>query len=85
MSEAKCIYHGGPAFPGQHEIGVKYVEGVGNVYEYGHHEGMTLRDYFAAKAMLGQLSYGECLDMSAAAVAAASYELADAMLKAREA
>ena len=45
--------------------------------------GMTLRDYFAAKAMQGILadpSTPEIMD-----IAGAAYEVADAMLKAREA
>jgi hypothetical protein len=44
--------------------------------------GMTLRDYFAAKAMQGILadpSTPEIMD-----IAGAAYEVADAMLKARE-
>ena len=53
-------------------------------------KGMTLRDYFAAKAMQGQLSIFE--NVSALAreqikiedVCIASYEVADAMMKARE-
>ena len=64
---------GGPAFP----------TGTG-VTPYN--PGMTLRDYFAAKAMQGAISgiasradeflYAECAELS--------YEMADAMLKARE-
>jgi len=55
----------------------------------GHtHEGMSLRDYFAAKAMQGYMS---CYETSGAAdwkdglrgMASRSYEVADAMLKAR--
>jgi hypothetical protein len=45
--------------------------------------GMTLRDYFAAKAMQGILAdpnTPEIMD-----IAGAAYEVADAMLKAREA
>jgi hypothetical protein len=45
--------------------------------------GMTLRDYFAAKAMQGLLadpSTPEIMD-----IAGAAYEVADAMMKAREA
>ena len=67
---------GGPAFPYE------------NRYE---HEGMTLRDYFAAKAMQSTLAdnaYVERTETPAewlAIVAKASYEMADAMLKAREA
>jgi hypothetical protein len=42
--------------------------------------GMDLRDYFAAKAM--QKLYGETLEKDAE-VAKMSYEMADAMMKAR--
>ena len=52
----------------------------GVVMEQG---GMTLRDYFAAKAMQGQLAYGKCIDMSTDGVAAFAYAYADAMLAAR--
>ena len=49
--------------------------------------GMTLRDYFAAKAMQGVMSgcaaRGEALIYSK--LAGLSYDIADAMLKAREA
>jgi len=50
-------------------------------------KGMTLRDYFAAKAMQGAISgcssKGEVIMYSD--LAGLSYEVADAMLKAREA
>ena len=57
---------GGPAFPAE---------------EYGC-LGMTLRDYFAAKAMQEAMSWDGSLPESAAVVA---YQYADAMLKARAA
>ena len=64
---------GGPAFPGLHPSSeCRYKE-----------EGMTLRDYFAAKAMQGYVGQGKSYDF--ADIAQASYRLADAMLKAREA
>jgi hypothetical protein len=46
---------------------------------------MTLRDYFAAKAMQGILagSYADGLDLTENQVAVAAYGQADAMLKAR--
>jgi hypothetical protein len=56
------------------------------------HEGMTLRDYFAAKAL--PAIYKDTCDCARVdgwpdcwrdGVAAEAYELADAMLKAREA
>jgi hypothetical protein len=64
---------GGPAFP------VPDIDG-GKVCE-----GMTLRDYFAAKAIQG---FAACSDVSwphTAEMAALAYKWADAMLKAREA
>ena len=75
-----------PAFPPMHDP---------NTHEFG----MTLRDYFAAKAMQGYISAkGWHPDFvfptdfnfddgkrAADAVAVSAYKLADAMLKAREA
>ena len=46
----------------------------------GYNEGMTLRDYFAAKAML-RTSVGSSYEQ----LAKTAYEIADAMMKAREA
>ena len=49
-------------------------------------DGMTLRDYFAAKAMQGLLSDPDWrIDLPFSATASAAYKMADAMLKAREA
>ena len=50
-------------------------------------EGMTLRDYFAAKAMQGLLaqSLGTALGSPVEQAAEYAYKMADAMLKAREA
>ena len=48
-------------------------------------DGMTLRDYFAAKAMQGICASGPSLEWSNSRLAAEAYDLADAMLKAREA
>ena len=45
--------------------------------------GMTLRDYFAAKALSAYLD-GEDAPVAFAMIAARSYRMADAMLKARE-
>ena len=49
--------------------------------------GMTLRDYFAAKAMLGILSISHLAKenpMDRNLIAGTAYELADAMMKARD-
>ena len=71
---------GGPAFPG-----VEYKQpggaGVSVMTIVG---GMTLRDYFAAKAMQGLYAssyYTESYDT----ISGMAYKQADAMLKAREA
>ena len=47
--------------------------------------GMTLRDYFAAKAMLALLAHPDSKETaSPQTYASAAYTMADAMLKARE-
>lgn len=71
------INDGGPAFP----VDVFSNEGG----EYIREGGMTLRDYFAAKAMQAIVSHDptfvkQFLDLSAQD----AYAYADAMLKARE-
>ena len=50
------------------------------------HKGMTLRDYFAAKAMQAYLTDPEYVSNKSnyALTAKASYSIADAMLKQRE-
>ena len=64
---------GGPAFPCP-------------TISIGQHQGMTLRDYFAAKAMQGLLaSLPSDTTLYDSNVAKWSYEMADAMLKSREA
>ena len=51
-------------------------------------EGMDLRDYFAAKAMQGMLSnqptYSREITIDGDTLAQSSYQIADAMMKARE-
>ncbi|MEG6305299.1 hypothetical protein UXP06_11975 [Enterobacter ludwigii] len=77
--------NGGQAFPRQQW---EY-DGHNNVLQY-QEDGMTLRDYFAAKAMQGWLASfpADACHPSVSGVcdkvAKQSYELADAMLKARE-
>ena len=77
---------GGPAFPGFDYI---------NQHGKQNPEGMTLRDYFAAKAMQGLMSGRWKADMhgipydayraDADEWAKSAYHFADAMLKARQA
>ena len=61
------IKDGGPAFP------------VPNLEYDPSFNGMTLRDYLAAKAMQNYMAD----DCTPDAIAKAAYEMADAMLKAR--
>ena len=70
------IENGGPAFP---------LQSIGPEFEPGY-AGMTLRDYFAAKYMGALCSTefftdGNLMDHE---VAKHAYDMADAMLKARE-
>jgi hypothetical protein len=67
--------NGGPAFP-------QFVLSNGGAYVEG---GMTLRDYFAAKAMQGLLaqSCGTAMGSDPIHGAQYAYAMADAMLKAR--
>ena len=62
--------HGGPAFP--------------LVAQNWHREGMTLRDYFAAKAMQGMLAEDGGGALNNEELAEFAYVIADEMLKARE-
>lgn len=70
--------NGGPAFPGiRIEAGDNY-----NPPKQIHRSGMSLRDYFAAKALQGLLASLDSED-TVQGVAQAAYSMADAMLKAR--
>ena len=64
--------NGGPAFP-------ILQDGC----QFPRAEGMTLRDYFAAKAMQSYLLDKDLDSFTFEQWAQASYEMADAMLKAR--
>jgi hypothetical protein len=77
-----ATYHGGPAFPQKEPL-------------TSDHHGMTLRDYFAAKAMAAFISepvqgveqplFHDLGNGTSIDIAVSSYEMADAMLKARNA
>lgn len=78
-SEVNSTNTGGPAFPAI--IPLVHSERQGKDYPDYSESGMTLRDYFAAKAI-------EAVDWSNLGIIDGSktcYEIADAMLKAREA
>jgi len=71
------VNDGGPAFPmtveDDRDCAGRFASGYG---------GMTLRDYFAAKALVS-LAFAGCDNRHAKAVAADCYMFADAMLAAR--
>ncbi|MFW9085606.1 hypothetical protein ACOI7N_13730 [Pseudomonas sp. P2758] len=69
---------GGPAFPAPEASVARFGEGNADAFL-----GMTLRDYFAAKALAPAFPGMSTRDVQYAAEAA--YELADAMLSARSA
>ena len=69
----KAMTNGGPAFPSE----------VVTTNDGWLHSGMTLRDYFAAKALVGLLSTNGSL-ARATDLARVCYQLSDEMLKARE-
>lgn len=71
-SEMSNIKDGGPAFP------------VQDAATWQAH-GMTLRDYFAAKAMQGFAADPECGSLCSDSIADLAYIWADAMLNKREA
>ena len=65
-----------PAFPVFPETGAGHASAF---------QGMTLRDYFAAKAMQSMNSRPDYDDVPAVVIAADAYTLADTMMKVREA
>lgn len=67
-----------PAFP----TGI-ITDGKGKII--GGSNGMTLRDYFAAKAMQGMLSENSGVRYPTDELVDFAYKIADAMMKAREA
>ena len=70
------IDHGGPAFPSEEQIRCN-----GEVCDTRKFTGMTLRDYFAAAALPVAWKVYESWDVNA--ISKATYQLADAMLKAK--
>jgi hypothetical protein len=70
------IKDGGPAFPT-----TQYVSGISPT---GHSVGISMRDYFAAKAMQGMLAEDGGGALNNEELAEFAYLVADEMLKARE-
>lgn len=75
----QTINDGGPAFP---EIRIVSGDNYNPVRKL-YYNGMTLRDYFAAKVMHAMLSTPKEMQATADDIAEMSYEMADAMIKAR--
>jgi len=73
------INDGGPAFPADelHDQTPPYRHLLAS-------QGMTLRDYFAAKWMQGWMATPSTIDVSREECAHEAYRMADAMLAARE-
>lgn len=78
------INDGGPAFPIPLEVVNRSELYGGYIEQVESHGGMSLRDYFAARAMAAiyQRATGECLSLEL--LSSSAYEIADAMLIARE-
>lgn len=71
------INTGGPAFP-------RNILDHGHGVTVAHESGMTLRDYFAAKAMQAMLASPGLTTDDQHKISSDAYLVADAMLKARE-
>jgi hypothetical protein len=76
-----------PAFPRPISNDSATPEGItqGDRIEYSQsQDGMTLRDYFAAKAMVGFLTNKEWVDKTTPVISKCAFAMADAMLESRE-
>jgi hypothetical protein len=71
------INDGGPAFPTHENVNDPRTDGFHSV------SGMTLRDWFAGQALMGQIARGADYEKPSHA-AEDAYDLADAMLAARQ-
>lgn len=83
------INDGGPAFPTGPNFGTMkpHPDGTLIVTHYGMQSGVTIRDYFAAAALQGLIASRGSMSTRFLAEDDASYvfEIADAMIRAREA
>ena len=74
-----------PAFPSLNAVCTGLDSDGGERWDTEPSGGMTLRDYFAAKAMQGLLSAHFCSDeYTSEVIAATAYQMADAMLEAHK-
>ena len=70
-----------PAFPIADPFSIKYPSTEEDALNLRN--GMTLRDYFAAKALQAYLTHGAVVNQRLDVTAMCSYNMADAMLEAR--
>jgi len=75
-----AVKDGGAAFPSRKIVGGDNY----NPTKEFHLPGMSLRDYFAAKAMLGEITHQGLEGREIDHIAGMAYEMANAMLRARE-
>ena len=68
--------NGGPAFPSARDMRFNP--------DFDHEEGMSLRDYFAAKALQGICAHSDTWGLADEDICVQAYKLADNMVKARE-
>lgn len=86
--DTKQIDDGGPAFPTDTGAG-PYADGFQNGSDTFHHYGMTLRNYYAAKAMAAVIvltdATANIVPGKAQAIAENAFRIADAMIAAGKA
>lgn len=73
-----------PAFPCEEKVKRLNSSGSGSEVVTAYHSGMTLRDYFAAKALSNIAEMYNGIAFDPISTARAAYQFADAMLVARE-
>jgi hypothetical protein len=88
MQMSAPINNGGPAFPTAATATTHgfYQDGQPCMTHYGSRSGITVRDYFAAKALQGFISdtsIPASIKVDATLLSRSAFQVADAMLKAR--
>lgn len=84
--ETKQIDDGGPAFPFGVRVDHHDTYGGGRSIQETNEPGMTLRDYFAAQALIGILGsrQGFLIDVGTENAPVWAYKVADGMLRQRQ-
>lgn len=81
MEETKKVDDGGPAFPQTHKLMNK---GFPDMVVPETTGGLSIRDYFAAKVLQGQIAFEGADGCDPEHIAGCAYQIADAMVKARD-